>query len=53
MIWDFDKMWDKLIELGVSEETLRVVVKINGRTEGTLNDILYAVEGVPSFDQFV
>ncbi len=46
-----NEMWDKLEELGVSEETIRVVTDINGFTEETMLDILYAVTGYRNFDQ--
>lgn len=45
------EMWDKLMEMGVSEETLQVVTCINGYNEETMNDILYATSGYRSFDQ--
>ena len=44
-------MWDKLEELGVSEQTLNIVTSINGYSEETMNDILYAHTGYRSFDQ--
>ena len=44
-------MWDKLLELGVSEETIRTVVNINGYRTDVLEDILYATTGYRSFDQ--
>ena len=47
---DVNTMWDRLIEMGVAEETLRVVTCINGYNEETLYDVLYAVFGVRSFD---
>lgn len=45
MMDKFNKMWDGLIELGVSEETLRVVCDINGLSTDTLDDIEFAVNG--------
>ena len=47
----FEEMWNALLELGVSEETIQVVVKINGAYEKTLEDILYATRGYRSFEQ--
>lgn len=44
-------MWDKLEELGVSEETIQVVTSINGYSEETMEDILYTVTGYRSFEQ--
>lgn len=43
--------WDTLLEIGVSEQTLRVVTLINGYTVETLEDVLYAYAGYRSFDQ--
>ena len=46
------EMWNYLEEyLGVSEQTLQVVTDINGYSEETLEDILYAVSGYRNFDQ--
>lgn len=41
----FSEMWDGLIEMGVGEETLRVVCAINGLSTDTLDDIEFAVNG--------
>lgn len=49
---DKNKAYDKLIELGVSEQTLDTVCNINGFTMKTMEDILYAVTGYRDFDQF-
>lgn len=46
-----ETMWNTLLEMGVSEETLRVVTDINGYNEETMEDILYACFGYRSFDQ--
>jgi hypothetical protein len=46
-----EQMWDKLAELGVSEQTLQVVTNINGYNETTMTDVLYAHTGYRSFDQ--
>lgn len=43
--------WDKLIEMGVCEQTLQIVTSINGYTDETLNDVLYAYAGYNDFDQ--
>lgn len=45
------KAWDKLINLGTSEETINIVTKINGYSIESLESILYAVYGYRSFDQ--
>lgn len=47
-----EQMWEYLEEIiGVSQETLDVVTNINGFSEETMCDILYAVTGYRSFDQ--
>lgn len=48
---DKNEMWDKLIELGVSEQTLQIVTDINGYSEETLLDILFAATGYRNFEQ--
>lgn len=45
------KAWDKLITLGISEETINIVTKINGYSLESLESILYAAYGYRSFDQ--
>ena len=44
-------LWDKLIELGVSQDTLQIITNINGYNTKTLNDVLYAKFGYRSIDQ--
>ena len=44
-------MWDRLVDQGVSEETLQIVVSINGYKAETMLEILYAVTGYNGFDQ--
>jgi hypothetical protein len=46
-----EQMWDKLIEMGVSEETLQVVTDINGYTEKTMESVLFATTAYRTFDQ--
>lgn len=47
-----EQMWSYLEEVvGVSEETLQVVTDINGYSEQTMLDILYAVTGYRNFEQ--
>lgn len=46
-----NEMWDKLLKMGTSEETLHVVACINGYSEETMLDILYAQYGYRDFDQ--
>lgn len=46
------EMWNYLQDyFDVSEQTLQVVTDINGYSEETLEDVLYAVSGYRSFDQ--
>ena len=48
-----EQMWDYLKEVVlVSEQTLQVVTDINGYSEETMCDILYAVTGYRDFDQY-
>lgn len=47
-----EQMWDYLKEVVlVSEQTLQVVTDINGYSEETMCDILYAVTGYHDFDE--
>lgn len=47
-----DEMWDTLMKyFSISEETLRIVTAINGNSESTMCDILYAVSGYRDFNQ--
>ena len=46
-----EEMWNRLLELGVSEETLTIITKINGYSEKTLCDDLYVVSGYRDFEQ--
>ena len=48
---DKNEMWDALLDLGVSEQTLQVVTCINGYSEETMLDILFAVTGYRNFEQ--
>lgn len=48
---DTAQAWDKLIEMGVSEETLQVVTDICGYSLGTLEGVLYSVSGYEDFEQ--
>lgn len=48
---DTNTMWDRLLDLGVTEQTLQVVTDINGYCEETMLDILYAVTGYRNFEQ--
>lgn len=44
-------MWSELRKNGVLEQTLVIVCAINGHTEQTLLDVLYAHTGYRSFEQ--
>jgi hypothetical protein len=46
-----EAMWDSLTDMGVSEETLRIITSINGYKRETFTDVLYACSGYRSFDQ--
>ena len=46
-----NEMWDTLLEMGVSEQTLQVVTDINGYNEQSMKDILYSVTGYRNFNQ--
>ena len=46
-----NEMWDTLLKIGVSEQTLQVVTDINGYNEETMRNILYSVSGYNDFDQ--
>lgn len=45
------KYYDLLLDMGVSEEALKLVIDINGFSYKTLCDILYCVSGYNTFDQ--
>lgn len=45
------EMWDTLLELGVSEQTLQIITDINGYDADTMRDVLYAHTGYRTFDQ--
>lgn len=44
-------MWDTLRNMEVSEQTLQIITAINGYSEQTLTDVLYAHTGYRAFDQ--
>lgn len=46
-----EEMWEELENLGVCEQTLQIVTDINGYSEETLLDVLYAHTGYRNFDQ--
>lgn len=51
MTEELTQMWDKLIELGVSEETLQVCVNGWGNNQETYETILYVTTGYRVFSQ--
>ena len=44
-------MWNILLDMGVEEQTLNIITDINGYSEETLCDVLYAYAGYHDFDQ--
>lgn len=46
-----EKAWDTLIDLGVTEQTLKIVTSINGYNMEAMTDILYAHTGYRNFEQ--
>lgn len=46
-----EDMWNELFDMGVSEQTLQIVTDINGYSEETMLDILYAYTGYRNFEQ--
>ena len=53
-ITDLNTMWNNLLEHQiVSDETLQIITSINGHNISTLNDVLYAVTGYHTWDQYL
>lgn len=46
-----NEMWDALLDMGVSEETLQIVTDVAGYSERTLRGVLYSVEGTETFPE--
>lgn len=46
-----DNMWDKLIELGISEDTIRCTLAVAGNSTETYEAILYWATGYQDFEQ--
>ena len=44
-------LWDTLLSLGISEDTLQIITSINGYNEDTLNNVLYARFGYRDLKQ--
>lgn len=52
MAQDLIEMWDYMVESGIAtEEELKLVTNINGMSNDTLEDVLYARTGYRSMDQ--
>lgn len=47
---ELSEMWDELISMGVSEQTLQIVTDINGYSKRTMHDVLYAFAGENTFE---
>lgn len=47
---EISEMWDELVSMGVSEQTLQIVTDINGYNKRTMHDVLYAFAGGNTFD---
>ena len=45
------EIWDKLLDMGVSEETLQTVTSIHGYNKEELLDVLYVRFGYRNFEQ--
>ena len=53
MMMTVEEMHDYLVDVvGVANETVQVVTKINGYTAETMCDILYVVTGYKDFEQY-
>ena len=46
-----EKAWDKLLRLGVNDQTLQIVTRINGYSMETMESVLYAHTGYNCFTQ--
>lgn len=47
-----NEMWDALLDAGVSEQTLQIITSINGFSEETMLDVLYAHTAYRDFEQW-
>lgn len=51
---ELEKLWDLLVNYELaSESTLQLVTRLNGYTLETMENILYALTGYHSYDQFM
>lgn len=46
-----EDMWDTLKDMGVEEQTLQIITAINGYSEETMCDVLFAHTGYRYFEQ--
>ena len=52
--YTIEEVWDSLIEMGVAtEEELNLITNINGYSMRTLNDVIYAREGMNDYAQLI
>lgn len=47
---EISEMWDELVSMGVSEQTLQIVTDINGYSKRTMRDVLWAFAGENTFE---
>lgn len=47
-----EDMWDTLKDMGVDEQTLQIITAINGYSEETMCDVLFAHTGYRYFGQW-
>ena len=49
-----EKLWDLIVNYELAtDSTLQLVTRLNGYTLETLEDVLYALTGYHSYDQFM
>ena len=49
-----EKLWDLLVNYELAtESTLQLVTRLNGYTLETMEDVLYALTGYRSYEQFM
>lgn len=48
------KVWDFIIDNDIaSEETLTIIAGINGESEETLNEVIFAVTGYKNIEEYM
>ena len=51
---ELEKLWDLLVNYEIaSEESLKLVTCLNGYSLETMEDVLYALTGYHSYEQFM